>query len=72
MIEILGIIASCFVLSSFLTNDIKKVRVVNIIGAILYIIYGYYINSISNIILNSVLVIVHIYNLYKLERRKKI
>lgn len=70
MIEILGIIASCFVLSSFLTNNIKKVRIVNIVGAILYIIYGCYINSISNIILNSVLVIVHIYNLYKLERRK--
>lgn len=66
--EIVGIIASLFVLAAFLFKDIVWVRIIDCIGAIIYLIYGILINSISIIVLNSVLIIIQIYNLIKLRR----
>lgn len=63
--EIVGIIATVFVLISFMVNDIKKVRVINIIGAILFVIYGYAIGAFSTWLLNGILVFIHLYKLTK-------
>ena len=40
MVEILGIIATLFVLAAFMLNDVKQIRIVDLIGAILFVIYG--------------------------------
>lgn len=63
--EVIGILATIFVLLSFLMNDIKKVRIINIIGATLFVIYGYSINAFSTWLLNGLLVFIHIYYLRK-------
>lgn len=58
--EIVGIAGTLFVLLSFLMKDLKKVRIINIIGAILFVVYGILINAYSTWILNGVLIIIHI------------
>ena len=58
--EIIGITATLFVLASFLVNDIRKVRLINIVGAALFVVYGYLIGAFSTWLLNGVLIIIHI------------
>ena len=67
-IEILGTIASVIVLISFLMKSEKKIRLVNIIGAIIFVIYGIGINAFSVWFLNGSLCLVHIYRLIKLYK----
>lgn len=64
-IEIIGILGSVFVLISFVVNDIKKIRIINIIGAVLFVVYGIYINAFSTWFLNGALILIHIYYLIK-------
>lgn len=63
--EILGTIASIFVLISFLMKGERNIRLINIIGAFIFIIYGILINAFSIWFLNGVLLIIHIIKLIK-------
>lgn len=72
MYEIIGVIASVIVLISFVMNGEKKIRIINIIGAILFIVYGILINAFSVWFLNGALLFVHVYKLIKLNKDNKI
>lgn len=61
--EIIGLIATIFVLASFIVNDMKMVRLINIVGASLFVIYGLAIGAFSTWIMNILLICVHIYYL---------
>lgn len=61
--EIIGIVASILVLISFLFKKEKHIRIVNITGAITFVIYGILINALSIWLLNSILIIIHVYYL---------
>ena len=65
MIEILGIIATLFVLAAFMLNNVKQIRIVDLIGAILFVVYGILIHSLSVSLLNGILIIIHLYKLIK-------
>lgn len=65
MIEAIGIVATLFVLFSFLFSDPKHIRIVNIVGAILFVIYGLLLNALSVWLLNGALIVIHIYYLFK-------
>lgn len=65
MVEILGIIATLFVLAAFMLNDVKQIRIVDLIGAILFVVYGILIHSLSVSLLNGILIIIHLYKLIK-------
>ena len=65
-IEIVGIIATLFVLASFILNDIRKVRYINIIGAALFVIYGLSIGAFSTWLLNGLLIVIHVHYLRKM------
>lgn len=64
-VEAIGIAGTLFVLLSFLMKDLKKVRVINIIGALFFVAYGLIIGAISTWLLNGILVIIHIAYLLK-------
>ena len=70
MIEILGIVASLFIILAFLFKDVRIIRILDTVGALLYVIYGILINSWSNIFLNTVLILIQIYRLIELKRNK--
>lgn len=64
--EILGIIATLFIILAFTMHDEVKIRLFDMIGAIIFVIYGIQINSISTVILNVSLIIIQIIMLYKI------
>jgi len=66
-IEILGICASLIVLVSFLAKGEKNIRLINIIGALVFVIYGLLIGAFSIWFLNSALCLIHIYKIAKLN-----
>jgi len=66
--EIIGIIASGFVLISFLYSGEWKIRIVNIIGSFLFVIYGLLIGALSVYMMNGILIAVHISKLIKLKK----
>lgn len=68
-VEILGIVASLFVISAFLFKNVKIIRLLDAVGALLYVIYGILIHSYANILLNIVLIAVQIYHLHKLNKK---
>jgi hypothetical protein len=68
MIEFIGIVATIFILLSFLCNREKNIRLINIIGAILFVIYGTLIEAPSVYILNGALIVIHIYKIYKMNK----
>lgn len=66
MTEIIGYIASAIVLISFLMKNIVKLRIINSIGCMIFIVYGILLNfSIPIILTNSVIVGINIYFLIK-------
>lgn len=64
-VETLGTLASVFVLISFLMKGEKQIRIVNIVGAIIFVIYGVLIGAFSIWLLNGILCLVHLYKLIK-------
>lgn len=70
-IEIIGIIATLFIICAFLQNGEGRIRTLDLIGAILFIIYGVCIRSFSTILLNGILVGVQIYKLCGLYINKE-
>lgn len=70
-VELLGYLATFFVAISFLFKSIIHLRIVNSIGAFLFAIYGLIIVSYPVALLNSFLLCVNIYQLWRLKRRSK-
>lgn len=68
--EGIGILASAFVLVSFLMSDTRKIRLINIIGAVIFVVYGILIGAYATSVMNFALIIVHVVKLVK-ERRKQ-
>ncbi len=68
MVEIIGYIASVIVLCSFLMKDVKKLRVVNMLGCLMFVIYGFMMPTIRLglpiIITNLAIMLVNFYYLY--------
>jgi hypothetical protein len=64
--EIIGYLASLAVLTSFLLKDMTKLRLVNMVGCFLFIIYGFMLAiSWPIIITNSAIIVVNTYHLLK-------
>ncbi len=70
--EWLGIIASAFVLVSFLFSKQTVTRIINMCGCVAFVIYGLLLPAYSTAFMNAALIIVHIVFLTKdyLARRK--
>ncbi len=69
-VEFWGIIATVFVLASFLFNEERQIRTVNIIGALIFVGYGLALQAHSVWILNGVLVVIHVIKLRRIGRAR--
>lgn len=65
MTEVLGWLATAMVLLSFTIPDIKKLRVVNLIGCVLWIGYGFILMIKPVIFVNISIALIHTYWLIK-------
>lgn len=69
--EWVGILAGIFIVVSFLMKGELKIRAVNIIGAALFVVYGFLIGSISVTFLNVVLFIVQVVKIYTYKKGRE-
>lgn len=67
-VEILGWVATMFIIVSFLFEGLK-LRVLNTIGAVLWLYYGYLVNSNSIMFLNGTLIVIQFIKMYQLQKR---
>jgi len=70
--EIIGIVATLFIVFAFTRNGEKQIRILDLVGAALFVIYGVLIQSFSTILLNGILIAVQIFKLYKLKDRVEV
>ena len=65
--EFIGILASVLVLISFIFKNEKQIRMVNILGALCFVIYGLLIGALSVWLLNGILIMIHLYYLINMK-----
>lgn len=70
-IELIGILGSVFVLISFLMKDILVIRIINIIGSVIFIVYGIIIGAMATWFVNAALIVVHIIYIIRELKNKK-
>ena len=70
-IEWVGYAASLFIVLSLTMTSIIKLRIINSIGCLLFIIYGLNLNAYPVVMSNALIVMINIYNLYMLSKGKK-
>ena len=71
--EWVGLLASIFVLVSFLFSNELKTRLINFVGCAIWVEYGFVVGAYSTSFMNGALIIVHIVKLTKMfiDKRKK-
>ena len=57
--ELIGHIATIFVIASFFMKNLNKLRFLNLIGAFFFIIYGFTISSTPVILTNTIIFIIN-------------
>ena len=68
-IELIGWISTIVTLTSFLFHGVRM-RVINSMGAMGWMIWGYYTNSQSVVVLNSIIMLIHLIMIIRLQRKK--
>lgn len=63
--EIIGILGTLVILVGFLSDKERVIRIFDTIGSFLFVLYGVMIGSLSTILLNSILILVHTYKFYR-------
>jgi uncharacterized protein with PQ loop repeat len=70
-IEWIGYLASILIAISLTMTSIVPLRIINSIGCFLFVIYGIYVGVYPVAIANGVIIIINIYNLYKLNTKTR-
>lgn len=71
MIEMLGYAATILVAISFLLKDVVKLRFVNAIGGVCFVIYGLLINALPVALLNALIVVINGYYILQALKEQK-
>tara|TARA_B100000900_G_C20359631_1_gene625760 strand:- start:504 stop:728 length:225 start_codon:yes stop_codon:yes gene_type:complete len=69
-LNIVGWTATIFIIISFLINNILWLRIINMIGAALWLAYGIIDTSYSIIFLNVLIVSIQFFKIYRLSKDK--
>ncbi|WP_079721060.1 PQ-loop repeat-containing protein [Salegentibacter holothuriorum] len=70
--EWIGYLSSFFIAISFFMRNIVKLRIINTLGCILFVIYGILIDSWPVIIANGIIVFVNFYYLFINKKQQKL
>jgi hypothetical protein len=65
MVEIFGYISMIVVLISTMMKDIKRLRLFNSIGCIMFVIYGLIMETYPIVVMNIIVILIHFWRLYK-------
>lgn len=70
MYELIGYTASILIAVSLMMKSLVRLRLINLFGAITFIIYGIFIKAVPVVFLNSLILCVNVYNLWRMWRQK--
>ncbi len=68
--EYIGLLGTCIVLIAFLQHNERRIRIINSLGAIVFVIYGVMLNAPSVWVLNTILVLVHVRRLSQMDKHR--
>ncbi|MCG8474919.1 MAG: YgjV family protein [Cytophagales bacterium] len=60
-----------FLAISFLCKNMKTLRLLNTIGCLAFVVYGYMLEAYPVMVVNALIVIINFYNLYQLLQEKE-
>lgn len=66
-IELAGYAASILIAVSLTMTDVYKLRIINSLGCLMFVIYGLNLGVYPVALTNSIIILINIYNLYKLK-----
>lgn len=69
-VEWIGYAASFMIAASLLMTDLKKLRIINTIGCILFVTYGSFVGAYPVVISNIAIAFINFYHLYKMNKAK--
>ena len=69
--EWIGYAASLMVAVSLLMTDVIKLRLLNTVGCLLFVIYGFLVGAYPVAVANLAIILINLYHLYKLYNEKK-
>lgn len=69
MYELIGYLGSVIIAVSLLMRNVYKLRVVNMIGACFFVVYGYLINAPAVWLVNLFIAVVDLYYIYDLKKK---
>ncbi|MBK8904910.1 MAG: YgjV family protein [Anaerolineaceae bacterium] len=61
--ELLGYLASLFVAISLMMRALTRLRVINLVGCLLFVVYGLIIGAYPVAVMNSFILLVNLYHL---------
>jgi len=70
MYDIIGYVASFVILVSLLMSSVKKLRIINLVGSVIFAVYGFLIPSYPTALMNLGIVVIDLYYLIKLQQTK--
>lgn len=70
LLEIIGYIASIVVVLSLLMKSILRLRIINLVGAFVFVIYGILIGAYPVVATNGIIVLIDIYYLIQMYKNK--
>lgn len=68
--ELIGYAGSILVAVSLMMKSLVRLRLINLVGAIIFVIYGLLIGAIPVVFLNGLILSINIYNLWQMWRQK--
>lgn len=69
--EAVGLCGTVFILIAFMFNDEKRIRIFDLIGAVLFVAYGFLIGAYSNVVLNGILIVIQLVKLRRMHLNAK-
>jgi len=72
MLELLGYVASALVAISLMMTSIVRLRVINLAGALTFMVYGWLIGAIPVAAVNLFIVLINIYYLFGILRKREL
>ena len=70
-VDLIGYTGSVFIIIGFMLDGELKIRAINCIAAIIFVIYSLIIGATPMVILNGVIPFLHAYKAYKFKQRQK-
>ena len=71
IVEIVGYFAMTFLVLSFIPKQIVRIRVINLIGCLFFVAYGFMLQAWPVAISNGFVAIIQIYHLIKMRTEKE-